>query len=408
MRDGIYHFAGFDDWIEIFRSGSYTDMSGESVSISDDDLDKIVQNFSEEDRAPAVIGHPKIDDPAVGWASKLKRQGSSLFAKFSDMYEPFVKGVERGSYRNRSVKIAPTKNGWKLQHVGWLGAALSAVAGMQPVNLAECDDEKAIEFSVPEGPAAHRRTGWGFRIFSSIGQRFREYIIEQESIEKANEIISAHDVDELRSIADDLLDVQPRPAPEPAPAFSSDDDPDSISTATGDADVTTKSGHKPDASAKPNGDQAKQFSQEDVDTLQQTAREEAETSIRAEAKREADAREFVSQQVDSGRLTPGMAEGLPELLSSLAGDESPELEFASGEKSRKVTRHDYLKGWISNLPENFAHLFSKQDDESGEQDVDTGDAEAIADKASDFVASEAAAGRTISVADAVRHVTEGK
>lgn len=402
MRDGIYHFAGFDDWIEIFRSGKHTDMRGRRVAINDDDLNKIVSNFSDEDRAPAVIGHPETDDPAVGWVDKLKVDSGRLFAKFTDLRDDFKSGVEQGSYRNRSSKIIPTNDGYKLMHVGWLGAKLPAIAGMKSVEFGEYDNDTAIEFAVPEGLPAHRRAGWAIGNIGEALRRFREYIIEKGSIEEADKVISSGLIDSIQSDSKDLIDTQARPAPEPAPAFSSDDDPNSISTAIGDADVNTKTGNKPD------GDEAKQFSQEDVDALEQTAREKGQADAQAEAKRDADAREFVSQQVSSGRLTPGMAEGLPELLSSLASEESDELSFASGDETTTVSRHQYLKNWVGNLPDNFAHLFSKQAEDTDESGVDTDDAQDIAARASAFQASEEEAGRKVSISAAVQHVTEGK
>ena len=128
-------FNGFDDWIEIFRSGEHTDNAGTTRTWTEQDLDEIVANHSADRPAPAVVGHPKTDDPAWGWTAALKREGASLYAKFKDVAKEFADAVEAGRYRNRSVKIGKTADGYRLIHVGWLGAAPPAYLGVDSREL---------------------------------------------------------------------------------------------------------------------------------------------------------------------------------------------------------------------------------------------------------------------------------
>lgn len=133
-------------WIEIARAGGpFTALSGEAVSITRDDLDAAVASFDPADRrVPLVLGHPKLDDPAFGWLTEVKRDGDVLLARFGDVPEPVREAVDQGRYRNVSAKFA---RGWRLWHVGLLGAAQPAIPGLKEVRLAGAEDGYTFEFA---------------------------------------------------------------------------------------------------------------------------------------------------------------------------------------------------------------------------------------------------------------------
>lgn len=133
-------------WIEIARAGGpYTALSGEAVSITCDDLDAAVASFDPADRrVPLVLGHPKLDDPAYGWLAAVKRDGDVLLARFDDVSDPVREAVDQGRYRNVSAKFA---KGWRLWHVGLLGAAQPAIPGLAEVRLAGAEDGFTFEFA---------------------------------------------------------------------------------------------------------------------------------------------------------------------------------------------------------------------------------------------------------------------
>ena len=133
-------------WIEIARAGGpYTALSGETVSITRDDLDAAVASFDPADRrVPLVLGHPKLDDPAYGWLAAVKRDGDVLLARFDDVPDPVREAVDQGRYRNVSAKFA---KGWRLWHVGLLGAAQPAIPGLAEVRLAGAEDGITFEFA---------------------------------------------------------------------------------------------------------------------------------------------------------------------------------------------------------------------------------------------------------------------
>lgn len=133
-------------WIEIARAGGpFTALSGEAVNITRDDLDAAVASFDPADRrVPLVLGHPKLDDPAFGWLAEVKREGDVLLARFEDVPEPVREAVDQGRYRNVSAKFA---RGWRLWHVGLLGAAQPAIPGLKEVRLAGAEDGITLEFA---------------------------------------------------------------------------------------------------------------------------------------------------------------------------------------------------------------------------------------------------------------------
>lgn len=120
-----------EQWIEVFRVGKNKDSKGSSHQFSLQHLDEIISNFDTQDPPPYVIGHPKLTDPAYGWVKELKRQGNELWARGTDIEPAFDKLVKDGRYRKRSVRLDPTANGWKLIHIGFLGAVAPAIAGLK-------------------------------------------------------------------------------------------------------------------------------------------------------------------------------------------------------------------------------------------------------------------------------------
>lgn len=138
--------AAHTKWIEIARAGGpYRALSGEEVTITPADLDAAVESFDPADRrVPLVLGHPKLDDPAYGWLADVKRDGDVLVARFRDVPEPVREAVDQGRYRNVSAKFV---KGWRLWHVGLLGAAQPAIPGLAEVRLADETDGHIFEFA---------------------------------------------------------------------------------------------------------------------------------------------------------------------------------------------------------------------------------------------------------------------
>jgi hypothetical protein len=93
---------------EIFAVGKWNGMEFDET-----DLDDIVQNFerlTEIHRVPLKFGHnkeQKITDgqPAIGWVSKVFRQGGKLYADFVDMPRTVFEAIKNKLYRTVSVEL---------------------------------------------------------------------------------------------------------------------------------------------------------------------------------------------------------------------------------------------------------------------------------------------------------------
>jgi hypothetical protein len=93
---------------EIFAIGKWNNMT-----FSENDLDDIVENFERLNsihRVPLKFGHNKeqqVTDgqPAIGWVSKVFRQGGKLYADFTDMPKSVFEAIKNKLYRTVSVEL---------------------------------------------------------------------------------------------------------------------------------------------------------------------------------------------------------------------------------------------------------------------------------------------------------------
>ena len=129
---------------EIFRTGKHTSDKGITNEYTNEDLDKIASNYNpQEHEAPIVIGHPKTNAPAYGWIEKLQRVGNKLIAFPKQLNNEFEELVKSGAFKKRSISITPD---FKLNHVGFLGAAAPAVKGLKDVEFSEEQEFSNFEF----------------------------------------------------------------------------------------------------------------------------------------------------------------------------------------------------------------------------------------------------------------------
>jgi hypothetical protein len=127
-----------------FRAGTHTEMNGTSVTISTADLAASARAYDPSKwKAPIVIGHPKVEDPAFGWVEKAEARGDELRVTPQEVDASFAELVRDGRYRNVSASFwkpdapsNPTPGVWALKHVGFLGAVPPAVKGLSPVAFA--------------------------------------------------------------------------------------------------------------------------------------------------------------------------------------------------------------------------------------------------------------------------------
>ncbi|MCX7880782.1 MAG: hypothetical protein N2517_08990 [Ignavibacteria bacterium] len=137
-------------WIEIFRTGTFTDQEGRTETFTEVELDKMVELYNESvqkdasEEAPLVKGHPADDSPAHGWVERLARRGDKLYAKLKSLSKEIVDEVQEGRYRRVSVSLYPNL---MLRHIGLLGAETPAVKGLTPVSFVEFLESSSFEYT---------------------------------------------------------------------------------------------------------------------------------------------------------------------------------------------------------------------------------------------------------------------
>lgn len=176
--------------LEIFRAGRHTAMSGEVVEFTEADLAQIAAVYNPKvHEAPLVLGHPRDNAPAYGWAQKVTARGSSLFAAVDQLEPSFAEAVREGRYKKVSASFYkpsspanPTPGKYYLRHIGFLGAQPPAVKGLTPVEFAGSDaDCLTLEFADLDAAA----------LFRSL----RDWIIEKYGLEEADKALPAWSVD---------------------------------------------------------------------------------------------------------------------------------------------------------------------------------------------------------------------
>ena len=184
-------------WMDIFRAGAH---HGGDATFSAADIQQIVDNFDPSQfEVPAVLGHPKHDDPAYGWFSELRRDGDKLQGKARQMVPQFEQAVLDGRFPNRSVKLTrDAVKGWVLKHVGFLGAQLPEVKGLTPISFA-ADDQNAVEIEFSEETHMPEPTQVDEKVFS---EQMKKFFMKLFGADKPVEVKTFSE-DEVKAIATD-------------------------------------------------------------------------------------------------------------------------------------------------------------------------------------------------------------
>jgi len=357
MADG----KGFEGWVEIFRGGRQTAANGKEYD-GDELIAKAVAGFDPAfHEPPVVLGHPQGDMPAYGWVEALKSEVAGgakvLFARFKQVVPEFAEAVEKGRFKKRSAAFYPDG---RLRHVGFLGAMVPAVKGLAEIKFE--DGAEPIEFY-------DQRLGTLARIFG----RLRDYLIERDGTEKADQVISSWEVDDLKGEA-----MRDEPIEAVTVAYSEPKE-------TSMSETTT-------------------LTQADIDAARAAGKQEAEAEFAERQKIEALAadKERIAAYLktplkDGGPLPAWIDGGLGEFLEALAGEEA--IEFGEGDKRPRLDWALTFLGGIAAGPE-FKEIAGR-----GTEATVSGDPREVARQAVEFKEAEAAKGRTITITEAVAHVT---
>lgn len=371
------------DWFEVFKAGTQTDAKGVTHSFSDADLNSVVANFKPKS-APLVIGHPKMDDPAWGWASELKAVGGSLFAKAEDVCAEFAQAVESKRYPNRSVRLEKTDNGYKLAHIGYLGGKPPAVEGLAwQFNQADDADTLTLEFAAGDIDNISLRTS---NTLTRLMGNLRSFLTDRFGSEAADKVVPDYESEWLKE--ETIIAEHER-----AKVNSGEGAEFSKGDAINNSNATPPT-HEDNAM----DEKERKALQDQIDAAN------AKNAQLEYAQRVAAANTFINTEVNGGkapRLTN--TEGVAEFMAKLDdGDTTFEFAAADG-KSQELKPAAWFEGFLKGLPEQtgLTHEFNK-DDKDGEVTDDS--AEALAAKALEFQQSQSSKGIEISITAALDHI----
>jgi len=307
----------------VFSAGKQIDSKGNAKEWTEADLDQMVANFDANDSFPMVIGHPQHNAPAWGWGAELKREGKHLFAKFDKVAQKFIEWGQAGHIRNRSVQILKTPKGFRIGHIGFLGAMPPAVEGMDAIEFSA--DGETYEFGWSEG--------YRLGLFARFMRRFREHVLVKHGQEDADALVPLYEVEDLERIA-----AEEKAKPEPAPK--------STFNQNTEIPVSNITQEQLDAAVA----QARKEEQDKHNATSQKLRT-AEFNSNLATNR-AFISTLISDEKGNVRMTPAQAEGWAECLTFAQMQDSAVAEFtftAADKSEQKNSVYEFLKGKLSTL-----------------------------------------------------------
>lgn len=383
---------GLRGFVEVFKAGTHTDSKGRQVTFSRADVEQMVENHK-LGAAPAVIGHPKDTAPAYAQVGEYKLDDDGrLFAKFDKINPAFEAGVESGAYYNRSLSVIKDKlHGWRVRHVGWLGAMPPAIDGLQPVEFAvefSADDETCFEFAAPGYSLV-----WGLESAAKLMRSLRDHLIEKESLAVADAVLPQWQIDSMNEAAST------------ARAQFNDDKPASLfnqPTGEDDMTITQEALDAAVAKARAEGEAAGKAGM--VPQADFAAAQTALTDLK-----KAEQKTRIAAQIkgwkDKAVILPAHEVGLAEYMAAQE-DGGAEFSFSKGEGTNaevgKKTQAQFFADFMASLKPVIKLGGSGQADDA--TPLNTQSATDLTKAANDFMAAEAKEGRNVSSAQAVQHV----
>ncbi|ASD84985.1 hypothetical protein LB105_003376 [Salmonella enterica] len=364
--------------LPVFAPGTHTAMDGRTVTFTPDNcLDLAASYDTTLSEAPFVIGHPSLTAPAWGWANRFEVRDGLVYVEPRQVIPAFAEAFNAGQYKKRSLSIYlpdtpgnPKPGHYYPRHVGFLGAVPPAVKGLPDVQFAEGSADNApLEFALP----------WETDNLASIFQGLRDWMIEQDGIDKADSILPQW---RIQTILDSTAEPDAPLISVLAYAEENNVDPNKKTT-----------GMPPDFAER---EAALATREADLAQKELAARQREEKTRREEVV------SFADTLATAGNILPRQKNAVVEVIMSLSGET---LSFAEGDKTVNQTPEALLREILSTKPAvvEFAEKSSVTDDP-----VDFADADALALAASAYQTEQAAKGNFISVTDAVNHVKGGQ
>ncbi|XKM14243.1 hypothetical protein RCS94_03500 [Orbaceae bacterium ac157xtp] len=361
--------------IPVFKPGTHTAVDGRKISFTLENCIDLAESYDPSlSEAPAVIGHPKknpdknkpsLTAPAYAWAKSFQVKDNLVYAELDQVNPDFAEAFNAGSYKKRSLSIYlpdspgnPKPGHYYARHIGFLGAAAPAIKGLPDASFAESDGEQgAAEFAMPFDED-----------FLLMFSNLREYLIEKDSIEKADQFLPKWRLEYL-------------------------------------ARLVTQNQQKENEMPQSNSANfAEQQAAIDAKAADLDAREQALLAKEQEQKR-ADFASFADQLVTDGKLLPIHKNSVVEVFMSLGNEP---ISFAEGETTVNTSPADLIKKVLSERPAFMDFAEKSGADKNTKESDDKQDPKVIADLAKKYQQEQAGKGITVSISQAVEHVTKAK
>ncbi|WP_151790010.1 peptidase [Acinetobacter junii] len=303
-------------------------MSGVTRNYTRDMLSECVAAYSPEvHEAPFVLGHPKHDDPALGWADHLELDDDGILWAYPKKVDAeFAENVNAEKHNKVSSSFYlpdsannPTPGKLYLRHVGFLGAMPPAVKGLGSVKFAE-DEQGVVEFG-----------DWGFELAADLFRKWRDYLIDDLGQEKADLIAPNWMIESLREYAN----ASPK-----------------------DVEAAFSEHYKPSNSV-PQPEETK--TPREIELEQQLAQANAAMAAKENAEKEASFSEFVESLVAGGKMPPKLKAGAIELLKAAGQQDQQVVNFAEGEVSFSEGIQSFLNQVFDSPIVNFSEKNPKRD-----------------------------------------------
>ncbi len=319
---------------EVLRTGTFIDANGRKVTISQSDLNELSESYDAiNSPSPLVAGHPKDNDPALGWADSFSVVGNKLIGFSKKVHKNLSKAVNQGLYKKISLSIYdpdstsnPVPGKKYIRHVGFLGAAAPAVPGLK--TLAFSADESGFT-EIELSDVTFSESTWSDKTTAGILGKLREFIIDKFSIEDADKVVRPWEIDSIKESA------TRREVKDTARAQTTN----SFTETSEDTEMTPEE----IAALQTNLSEAKTkvtSLETEVADLKQTIADGIEQS------RVKDINDFCDQAIKDGNILPADKDRHVQIMSSLPVSE---IEFAEGKTSALQLYKDSLTAKKANI-----------------------------------------------------------
>lgn len=341
-QEATHEFKGFDNYVAIVRTGNHVAMNGEKVSFSEADLDSMVLN-TPPNTAPIVIGHPRVNAPAFGWGVDYKRDGNMLFAKFDQVNPAFAKWVESGAYKKRSVSVVKSGDGWKIKHVGYLGANPPAIDGLPDMEFAGSEEGVDFEFS---DVSAFSEVGYHIQTIGGLFRAMRDKMIESDGVEAADRFFSEWQVSQLQNAHENIMSRISQNNSMDSPSNFSEADFESAFADHMVESARAVLADEAQAAADLAAAQAAQAQAEAQFSAQIAALSTDKAKLESQLARQRLEAQKAAWQA-AGILSPAKSVGIVDFMAAIAANET--FEFSEGGAEKAISPSEYFAAFVGSL-----------------------------------------------------------